>query len=317
MGVEVLSAQDVTKTYGETIAVNKANFSMSAGEIHTLLGPNGAGKTTFIKILATLLRKDSGTVNILGYDLDMNEQEIKHLLGYVGQDTERSAYARLTPLENLRFFGALRGLSKDVIDDSVYRFAEYANFEKHLDKQFQALSGGQKQTVVIMRALLHDPPVIYLDEPTKGLDPLIATKIRAFLKRYAQEENKSLLLTSHIMTEVEELSDRVSLIHEGSISVSGTPKSLKESVGVQDFLAIEKDGISQSVFNQIENLDVVLTHYERDGWISYGVADLFDGTANILDVLKINGIKTGFRQHSVTLEDAFIHKVGELNESFD
>ena len=316
--MQVLEAVDVQKTYGEKTALSGVNFSMNKGEIHSLLGPNGAGKTTFIKIMATLLSKNAGTVNIMGYDLDTNEQEIRQILGYVGQDTERSAYARLTPVENLRFFGALRGLKKDEIDERLYKFSDYIDFDEHLDKQFMHLSGGQKQVVVIMRSLLHDPPIIFLDEPTKGLDPLISKKIRTFLKHYAKDEGKSLLLTSHIMTEVEVLSDRVSLIHGGKIQISETPLKLKQDVGVNDFVELDVSVIPIDIQNQLSQLDSVVTTLKReDGWMAYGVDDLFDGTQSILQILKQEGIKSGFRQSSVSLEDAFIHHVGRLDEGFD
>ncbi|RME59728.1 MAG: ABC transporter ATP-binding protein, partial [Caldilineae bacterium] len=208
----MLTVEHVQKRYGSVQALVDANLDVQPGEIHALLGPNGAGKTTLIKILATLLIKDGGRVEILGHDLDQDPESIRHLVGYVGQDTERSAYARLTVAENLRFFGRLRGLTRREIDEQIDKLAGYFDFRRHLDKLFVTLSGGQKQTVVIMRAFLHDPPLIYLDEPTKGLDPIIAKRIRSFLRRLVQEEGKSLLLTSHVLSEVEELADRVSLI---------------------------------------------------------------------------------------------------------
>ncbi|MCL5999122.1 MAG: ABC transporter ATP-binding protein [Chloroflexi bacterium] len=191
-----LSAQHVQKRYGQYQALLDASLDVRAGEIMALLGPNGAGKTTLIKILVTLISKDAGKVEILGHDLDRDPESIRHLIGYVGQDTERSAYARLTVWENLNFFGALRGMTAHEIRSQVDKLATFFDFNGQMDKQFVTLSGGQKQTVVIMRALLHDPPLVCLDEPTKGLDPLIARRIRAFLKRFVREQGKSLLLTS-------------------------------------------------------------------------------------------------------------------------
>jgi len=316
--MKVLSAVDVAKSYGDKVALDGVNFTMNKGEIHSLLGPNGAGKTTFIKIMATLLSKDRGSVNILGYDLDSDEQQIRQILGYVGQDTERSAYARLTPMENLRFFGSLRGLNKDTIDEKIHQFSDYIDFDDHLDKQFMHLSGGQKQVVVIMRSLLHDPPIIFLDEPTKGLDPLISKKIREFLKSYTRNEGKSLLLTSHIMSEVEILSDHVSLIHGGKIQVSGSPSDLKKAVGVTDFIELDARSIPTETQQRISQLEVVVNTMEReDGFMAYGVHDVFEGTQSILEIMKEDKVKSTFRQSSVTLEDAFIHHVGKLNEGFD
>jgi ABC-type multidrug transport system ATPase subunit len=313
-----LLAEHVRKTYGNTVAVKDACLELHQGEILALLGPNGAGKTTFIKILATLLTKDHGRVEILGYDLDKHETEIKHLFGYVGQDTERSAYARLSVIENLRFFGALRGLSKGQIDRKIDKLAAYFDFQENLDKQFVTLSGGQKQTVVIMRAFLHDPPLVYLDEPTKGLDPIIAKKIRSFLKRFVREDGKSLLLTSHVLTEVDELANRVALIHRGTIPVIGTPSELKSAIGAMEFVEIEKGALPEATRQRILQLAPVLFTVERDPqWVSFGVTDPLAGAEEIIRVLRADKVHVGFRHHSVSLEDAFLHHVGELAERFD
>ena len=315
---EVLIAKDIRKKYKKLVALDGVDFDLKAGEIHSLLGPNGAGKTTLIKIMATLLFKDSGKVTVLGYDLDTQENQVKHVLGYVGQDTERSAYARLTVRENLRFFGSLRGLSKDYIDEQIAKLGNYFDFNGNVDKQFNALSGGQKQAVVIMRALLHDPPIIFLDEPTKGLDVIIAKRIRNFLKNYSQKEGKSLLLTSHIMSEVEELSDRVSLINKGKIGATGTPAELKKSLGIQDFIELQKDSLPVSTYEKIKNLSTVtLTLDKNEHWYTFGVNDLLDASEDIIKVLRQDGVKTGFRHSAVSLEDAFIHHVGAIGESFE
>jgi ABC-2 type transport system ATP-binding protein len=313
-----LSAQHVRKTYGKFVAVQDASLELMQGEILALLGPNGAGKTTLIKILATLLTKDSGQVQILGYDLDRHPREIRHLFGYVGQDTERSAYARLTVLENLRFFGALRGMSPQEIEHQIEKLAGYFDFRAQLKQQFVTLSGGQKQTVVIMRAFLHDPPLVYLDEPTKGLDPIIARKIRAFLKNFVHAEGKSLLLTSHVLTEVDEMANRVALIQKGSIPICDTPQVLKESLGATEFIELEKDHLPDATIERIRRDPTVRFSFERDPqWLSFAVADPLAGAEAIIRILREDGVKTHFRHHSVSLEDAFLHTMGELTEKFE
>ena len=313
-----VSAKHVRKSYNNAVALQDASLEVHQGEILALLGPNGAGKTTFIKILATLLTKDAGRVRILGYDLDEQPENIRHLFGYVGQDTERSAYARLTVVENLRFFGTLRGMTKKQIDQQIEKLATYFDFHASLNKLFVQLSGGQKQTVVIMRALLHDPPLVYLDEPTKGLDPIIARKIRAFLKRFVAEEQKSLLLTSHIMSEVDELADRVTLIHHGTTPISGTPAELKAAIGAAEFVEIEKKALPIVTKEKILQLESVLFSTERDPeWISFGVTDLMSGAETIIRTLRQDRVQADFRHHTVSLEDAFVHHIGELAEKFD
>lgn len=318
--MNVLEATNVRKLYGkDKIALDNASLTLKNGEILGLLGPNGAGKTTLIKIMATLLNKDAGQISVLGYDIDTHEEQIRHLLGYVGQDTERSMYARLNPRENLRFFGRLRGLSKDWIDERIGSYTQAFGFEEEiLEKQFMHLSGGQKQSVVIMRALLHDPPVIFLDEPTKGLDPFAANNIRSFLKEFVQSANKSLILTSHILHEVDYLADRCALINKGKIPIIDTPKALKSSVGATEFIELEAKHLPAATLQRIQTLDEVIAFNMKeskdDEWASFGVVDLFDGTEAILDVLKQDAVRTGFRQRSISLEDAFIHHIGAFRD---
>jgi ABC-2 type transport system ATP-binding protein len=313
-----LRAAELTKTYGAFHALKGVSLQLVQGEILALLGPNGAGKTTLIKILATLLNKDGGRVEIFGLDLDRQVEEIRHLIGYVGQDTERSAYARLTAWENLAFFAALRGLSTRQTREQVEKLAHYFEFHNVLQQQFGTLSGGQKQTVVIMRALLHDPPVVFLDEPTKGLDPIIARRIRAFLKKYVHEQTKSMLLTSHVLSEVEILADRVALIQGGQIATAGTAQELKNSLGAQEFVELEKARLPDHILRQVDALPEVTCRMEREpGWISFGVREPLAGAAAILQVLQKTGAQTSFRHHSATLEDAFLHHTGALSERFD
>jgi len=313
-----LSAQNVQKRYGSFQALQDASLEMYQGEILALLGPNGAGKTTLIKILATLLNRDAGQVAVLGLDLDRDAEAIRHLVGYVGQDTERSAYARLTVWENLTFFGTLRGLSSGQIRAQVDKLADFFDFRDQLDKLFVTLSGGQKQTVVILRALLHDPPLIYLDEPTKGLDPIIARRIRQFLKQYVHEQHKSLLLTSHVLSEVDELADRVALIRRGRIHVTGTPQDLKAALGAPEFIELQKEHLPALTLQHLLELPAVRCHMEREpGWVSLGVDDLMAGAEAIIQALRTEGIQASFRHHSASLEDAFLHYIGELEERFD
>lgn len=313
-----MSARHVYKKYGDTTALRDATLELRQGEILALLGPNGAGKTTLIKILSTIVTKDGGQVQILGYDLDQHSKEIRHLFGYVGQDTERSAYARLTVVDNLHFFGALRGMSKRQVDQQIEKLATHFDFCSNLDKLFVHLSGGQKQTVVIMRALLHDPPLVYLDEPTKGLDPIIAKRIRGFLRQFVRREKKSLLLTSHVLSEVDELADRVALIHQGMIPIIGTSQELKASVGANESIDIEKEALPSTTRDKILNLEPVLFSHERNHqWVTFGVTDALLGAEGIIRVLREDDVRVRFRHHTVSLQDAFIHHIGELTEKFD
>lgn len=316
--MHALQAEHVRKTYGSTVALQDASLTMQHGEILALLGANGSGKTTLIKTLATLLTRDSGRITVLGEDLDGHENAVRHLIGYVGQDTERSAYARLTVEENLMFFGRLRNLRPAFIKAQTAKLATHFEFEANMQKQFGHLSGGQKQTVVIMRALLHDPVIIFLDEPTKGLDPIIARRIRTYLKSFVRQEGKSLLLTSHIMTEVDELADRVALIYKGTIPIADKPAALKASLGPQDIIEIQKRGLPESTTQKIMQQSAVVTHMDQDPeWTSFGISDFFAGTDQILRTLEADDLRLPIRHRHVTLEDAYVHHVGALAEKFE
>ena len=315
---DYLQAEHVRKSYGELLALEDASIEVRRGEILALLGPNGAGKTTLIKILATLLTKDSGRINVLGHDIDNEEEAVRHVVGYVGQDTERSAYARLTVRENLVFFGRLRGLSDAMLRSQIATLTEQFDFGRNLDKQFVTLSGGQKQTAVIMRALLHEPPLVFLDEPTKGLDPIVARRIRTFLTQLVRERGISLLLTSHVLSEVDEMADRVALIHQGKIPIVGTPQRLKSAVGASDFIEIEAAALPDDVRQEILALEPVLFELARDpSWASFAVSDSLMGAESIIRILRQRGVTAGFRQHSTSLEDAFLHYIGEITERFE
>jgi len=176
---------------------------------------------------------------VLGRELDRAPAQVAHLCGWVAQDSERSAYPRLTVRENLRFFGALRALPRRTLDARVALLAEELGFAARLDALFGTLSGGQKQAVIIARALLHDPPVAFLDEPTKGLDPVAAHHVRAFLRRQVRG-GLALLLTSHVVGDLDALADRVAVVHQGRIRTEASPATLVAALGAKDAAEVER-----------------------------------------------------------------------------
>jgi len=309
-----LSATNVRKSYGSRVALRDASIEIECGSILALLGPNGSGKTTLIKILATSLTKDAGKVTILGYNLDTNENAIRQLLGYVGQDSDRSAYARLSVRENLRFFGALRGLTGRQAELQIERLAEYFDFKEHLDRLHFVLSGGQKQIAIIMRALLTDPPIIFVDEPTKGIDPLAARKIRRFLRRYVEDHRKSALLTSHALSDVEEMSHNVALINLGSTTNCGTVADFKAALGLMAILELPATALTADIANALAQIGVRRMPDGSAGsdWTQFGVEKRGPGPDTILRLLQTHDAAAAYRYRPVTLEDAFIHQFGTL-----
>jgi ABC-2 type transport system ATP-binding protein len=314
-----LSARNVRKSYGALVALADASIEIECGSILALLGPNGSGKTTLIKILATSLTKDAGEVEILGYDLEKHEMEIRRLLGYVGQDADHSAYARLTVRENLRFFGALRGLSRRQIDARIESLADYFDFSQCLDRLHVALSGGQKQVAIIMRALLTDPPLVFVDEPTKGIDPLTAKKVRKFLRRYVEDRGKSALLTSHALSDVDEMAHKVALISRGSTTRCETVANFKAALGFRAILELPPSTLAAPVEAALAQIGVkrMAKAADDDEWTALGINERAPSLDSILHLLQAHAAAAAYRYRPVTLEDAFIHHFGALVERLD
>jgi len=222
-----IQTEALSKVYhqqnGEPVqALQGLSLTVPRGEVFGLLGPNGAGKTTLVRILATLLRPTSGNAQVCGYDVQREEWRVRDAIGYAGQDSERSAYFRLTVLENLLYFAhALRRVPMRTAQQRVHEIAECIGFTDQLGKEFTTLSGGQKQLVVVIRSLLHHPSLLFLDEPSKSLDPVTAERVRTFLLEYAHAHEMTILLTTHNMDEAEAVCDRLAFINQGKLQFVG------------------------------------------------------------------------------------------------
>jgi sodium transport system ATP-binding protein len=219
-----LSKDYLDKARGAVHAVQGVTFDCRYGEIVGLLGPNGAGKTTTLRMLATVLKPTAGHAQISGFDIEKESLQVRKHLGFLTGGT--GLYGRLTPIEILRFFGRLHEMSEDQIAGSIERLIRLFGMESYQNSHCDRLSTGQKQRVNLTRTLLHDPPVIILDEPTAGLDIISSRTILDFI-RQSRAEGKSILFSTHNMTEAELLCDRVAIIHDGKILAFDTLTNLQ------------------------------------------------------------------------------------------
>ena len=206
---------NITKNFGSKTAVSKASFTLDSGEILALLGPNGAGKTTTIKMVLGLITPTSGTAAVKGYDMSVaNEMRAGvHHLGAVLEGA-RNAYWRLSVLENLRYFGGLRGMVRKEVDEKAVELLSILNLLEHQDQEVRKLSRGMQQKVAIANALMHDPEILVLDEPTLGLDVEAARLLEETIVRLVKR-GKAILLTTHVMSLAERLADRIFVINDG------------------------------------------------------------------------------------------------------
>lgn len=313
--MSAVEAEELYKTYRtggkEVTALKGVSLNVRYGEVVSLLGPNGAGKTTLVKILTTLLIPDRGWARVGSYDVIAQGQRVRKIIGYAGQDSERSAYFRLTTRENLLFFArAFHGMSKEEANERIRELAFAFGFEDKLDSYFIALSGGEKQTFVIMRSLLTKPKIVFMDEPSKSLDPVTASRVRAYVKEYAKKFNAALLITTHNMLEAEEISDRVIMINKGKILFNGTPEEMKSFVARTESIEIPGNNLEEKIKVQIMRIPGIINVIEKDSSINLVCEDAYEVLPSVLSILKTNGRKLPISVGRTTLEEAFKIMVG-------
>lgn len=208
----------------DVVAVDNVSFEARPGEVFGLLGENGAGKTTTLRMLSTILEPTAGTAKVMGFDIVQEPEQVRRYIGVVATDT--GLYDRLTPREILRYFGELNDLDRATIERRSNELFKRLQMTEYADRRAGQLSKGTKQKVHIARAMINDPPVLLLDEPTAGLDVTSSRAVDEFILD-ARRQGKTVIFSSHIMSEVEKLCDRVAIIHHGAIIVEGTIDELK------------------------------------------------------------------------------------------
>ncbi|RLG52067.1 MAG: hypothetical protein DRN96_03720 [Thermoproteota archaeon] len=223
-----IEVMGITKYYGELKALDEVSFKVREGVVFGLLGPNGAGKTTLLRILTTLLKPSAGTARVAGYDILKQPMEVRRRIGYLPEDT--GIYPRMTPVEFLLYYARLYGMS---YEDAVERIDHYLDMFNLVDKRdviADKLSKGMRRKLAIIRALLFDPPVLIMDEPTTGLDVVSAREVRELIREKAAR-GKTVILSTHNMYEAEELCRELALIHKGRIVEVGEMREVLEKRG--------------------------------------------------------------------------------------
>ena len=250
----MISVKDLLKIYhnNQIIALNNVSFNLDYG-INAIIGPNGAGKTTLIKILAGLLNPSKGTVIINGLNIKTNYKEIQEIIGYVGQSVVNNSFQfRLTAKENLLFFGRLRNIKKKKILEEISKYFSIFETKNILDRQFSTLSGGERQILAIIRALIGSPKILFLDEPTNALDPIMAHKVRRNLLNLVKQNNMNIVITSHNMYELDEIANRLIFIKNGKKIYDGKTSNFKKRVEIRKIIQIPN--LDSKTINKIKNL---------------------------------------------------------------
>ncbi len=319
----VVEAQDLHRTYKthtgtirrrvkEIEAVRGVSFAIEKGELFGLLGPNGAGKTTTIKMLITLLIPTSGTGRVLGYDVVKDAREVRKRIGYVFGG-ERGVYERLSGYDNLRYFAELYGVPGKLQKQRIEELLELVGLKGREHERAEGYSRGMKQRLHVARGLLHDPEVLFLDEPTLGLDPVGARELRATIASLT-DAGKTILLTTHYMFEADALCDRIAVIARGKILAEGTPRDLKRGVAQGSVVEVEVYGVADETIESVRGLDGVLavSVEERDQAQVLVVQTKADVELTHAILGHLNGANVGrISRREPTLEDAYVALVTE------
>ncbi|HKC19916.1 MAG TPA: ABC transporter ATP-binding protein [Candidatus Dormibacteraeota bacterium] len=323
MASPAIEARQLRKTYITTrgvirrkrvehVALKGVDLAIERGELFGLLGPNGAGKTTIVKIFTTLLLPTSGSAQILGLDAVRDPWSVRKRIGFVFGG-ERGLYWRLSGLDNLRYFADLYQIPPDVSRRRIAELLEALGLKGREHDKVEGYSRGMKQRLHLARGLLNAPEVLFLDEPTIGLDPVGGRELRALVRRLV-DEGTTILLTTHYMLEADAICDRIAVIRKGEIVAEGTPSSIKDAVQDQGVVEFETDGLAANRVEALRSLDdvsaviveerdvaqIVTVHCTRPGEVAAGLTSILDGQL----IRKLN-------VREPTLEDAYVQLVGD------
>ncbi len=318
-GGSMIRVENLTKKFGDFVALDDVSFDVKKGEIFGLLGPNGAGKSTTLRILSTLARPTKGTASIGGYDIVKDDTEVRKLIGIVSE--KMIMYDRLTARENLWFFGSLFEIPGDVLTQRIDELLELVQLTKWKNALVGTFSTGMRQRMNVVRALLNMPRVLFLDEPTLGLDPQSSVEIREFVKKLNRENGTTIIVTTHTMVDADMLCDRIAIIDHGKVVALDTSTNLKKLISGGDkiILKLGVANLTTDLLETLRTLDCVQSVSQENSTHVRLIARGDDAFDSVIDAVRSKGGKIASIENlQPTLEDVFLHLTGhEVRDSAD
>jgi ABC-2 type transport system ATP-binding protein len=309
----MIKAQGLIKKYGNFVALKDASFELKEGEVVGLLGPNGAGKTTLLRILVGFLKPTNGEIEIEGMDVNkaINVQKIKSKIGYLPE--QAPLYEDMIVSEYLEFIGKMQGVSLDEIEDKVKTVVERCGLREKKNAEISTLSKGYRQRVGIAQALIHNPKIVILDEPTTGLDPNQRIEIRDLIKEIGKE--RMVILSSHILSEVQSTCSRVLIINKGKIVADGSPEDLEKEGRGNTVINLEVEKSDEVLLSKIKDIAGVIDIEAKGNVITVNTEKEKDVRAEIAKaVVNGNFGLLGLEKKQTSLEDIFINLTNKENE---
>ena len=307
-----VQTRGIGRNFGDVKAVDAIDLNIPKGEIYGFLGPNGAGKTTLVRMLITLLLPTKGGATVAGYDVVNEANEVRLRIGAALQ--EAALDLKQTGRELLRLQGRLYGLNRRELDTRLEELAGLVDIGDALDRFVGTYSGGMKRRLDLAASLIHNPEVLFLDEPTTGLDPISRTRVWEEVQRINKEMSVTIFLTTQYLEEADALADRVGIINQGMLMAEGTPGELKRSLG-NDVIIVQVDGETEAAKAAVAGLDGVV---DVDSSVGEVIIQVVNGAAHISDVaLALNEHQVQVRELTLrtpTLDDVFLSVAGARME---
>ncbi|MBA7504196.1 Linearmycin resistance ATP-binding protein LnrL [subsurface metagenome] len=305
----IVEAHDLTKVFNGRKAVDSLDLEIEEGEFFGLLGPNGAGKSTTVAMLSTILRPTRGTVTIAGYDIKRQAKEIRRLIGVVPQ--EFGLYDELTAAENLAYFGKLHGVEGGKLKVRIEELLRLVQLQDRANDLVKTFSGGMKHRLNLVVGLIHEPKLLFLDEPTTGLDPQARLAVWELIKRF-QSEGVTILLTTHYMEEADYLCERVAIMDRGKVIALDSPARLKRSIGKLEVIEVKARKVTKKVLNELRKLKGVRKAARTTEGLRVLTPAANEVMARVVTLASFAGVQIdSLNVAQPTLEDVFIKLTGK------
>ena len=313
--MNAVEVEHLTKKFGDLVAVNDIVFNVEDREIFGLLGPNGAGKTTLIRVLTTLTPPTSGTARVAGHDIRTEADAVRHAIGVIPQAF--TSDPELTADENMLIHAKLYGVPPEKRERLIHDLLETVDLLKFRGALVRTFSGGMRRRLEIARGLVHSPKILFLDEPTTGLDPVSRTNVWEMFRSLREKAQLTILLTTHYMEEADKLCDRIAIVDHGKLVALDTPTRLKDSIPGTDVVEAEFDGAPSDWEQQLRKLAQAADVTQRDSVVHIASHDGPATVAALMDLARARGVKVRkVTVQSTTLDDVFLHYTGrELRDA--
>jgi ABC-2 type transport system ATP-binding protein len=307
--MNAIEVEHLTKRFGELVAVNDVSFTVASGELFGLLGPNGAGKTTLIRMLTTLTPPSSGTARVAGYDIVREHDQVRQSMGVIPQAL--TSDPELTAEENLLIHAKLYGVPAGERSRLITRLLEAVDLAKFRGELVRHFSGGMRRRLEIARGLVHSPKILFLDEPTTGLDPVSRVNVWEMIQRLREEKHLTILLTTHYMDEADRLCERIAIVDHGRLVALDTPAHLKQSVPGTEVIEAEFENAPADWTEELARLDQAARVTPGNGVTHIASHNGTRTIAALLERARERGVTVKrVSVQSTTLDDVFLHYTG-------